>query len=586
MNTFRRNIIVGLISGCAAILFSLTNIGELAELKGYDLLHLLKRTEKSPVDIVIIAIDEPSFAKTGLQWPWPRSLHARLVDVLKQEGASVIGFDVIFSGYSNTDEDADFGQSLKKAGNVCLASDVELIQRQRYAQEMVTEPIPILKENSFQGIVAIQMDRDAVVRKFYPVKEHEILFAKQVARLHSKKEFDIKDNTYIFYTGPPDSFTTVSYYQALDPSVYLPPHFFSGKIVLIGKISKNVTKLDKQRSDVFATPFLFSSGSRLMSGVEIQANMVFDFLHGTFITRMNRVASGVLLLIIGIAGSFLQIRWKPVLSGILTILLFGIAIAVSYYVFHAYRIWTPTGTIAVPLALAYTVHGIHAFIQTEKMRRKIKRVFSHAVSPAVLETVLKNPEKLKLGGVRAEVTILFSDIAGFTRISEKLQPEEVGHLINRYFDEMTRIVLQYRGTIDKFIGDAVMAFWGAPLPDEEQSLNACRAAIAMQVRMTSLRAEIKREGLPEITTGIGVHTGPVIAGNMGSSELFSYTVMGDTVNVASRLESANKELGTSVLISKPVFEKAGPHIYARSLGKIPFAGKTDGIEVFELLGLR
>ncbi len=586
MRSIRSHIVIGLITGLLSALFSFFPFGELLELKGYDIFHIFKKPALPPEDIVIIAIDEPSFAEIGKQWPWPRSIHAKLVDVLKKEGSSVIGFDVIFSEPSDPDEDAIFAHSLKMAGNVCLASDIELIQRENYIQETLIEPIPVLKENSFTGIVTIQMDRDNVVRKFYPIKEYEILFAKQVARLHIKKEFDIQKNSYISYIGPPDSFTTVSYYQALDPSVFLPKNFFRGKVVIIGKSLKNIVEPEKQHPDIFATPFLFSIKSRLTSGVEIQANMVADFLRGAFVTRLGRFESIILFLILGLIGSFLQIKWRPVFSGILAFSAFTIYIGIAYAIFQANRIWIPTISTLLPLSIPYGFFGIFAYIHTEKKRKEIKRAFSHYLSPAVLDTVLKKPDDLKIGGEKVEATVLFSDIAGFTRMSEKMSPEDVSRFLNRYFDEMTKIIFHYRGTVDKFVGDAIMAFWGAPLPDNDHALNACRAAVIMQERLSSLREEMKSEGMPEIFMRIGINTGEVIVGNMGSSELFNYTVLGDTVNLASRLESANKGLGTSIIISKSVYQKAEHTLSVRPLGRITVSGKTGEVEIYELVGTR
>ena len=586
MRSIRSHIVIGLIAGLLAALFSFFPFGELLELKGYDIFHIFKKPALPPEDIVIVAIDEPSFAEIGKQWPWPRSIHAKLVDVLKKEGSSVIGFDVIFSEPSDPDEDAIFAHSLKMAGNVCLASDIELIQRENYIQETLIEPIPVLKENSFTGIVTIQLDRDNVVRKFYPIKEHEILFAKQVARLHIKKEFDIQKNSYISYIGPPDSFTTVSYYQALDPSVFLPKNFFRGKVVIIGKSLKNIVEPEKQHPDIFATPFLFSIKSRLTSGVEIQANMVADFLRGAFVTRLGRFESIILFLILGLIGSFLQIKWRPVFSGILAFSAFTIYIGIAYAIFQANRIWIPTISTLLPLSIPYGFFGIFAYINTEKKRKEIKRAFSHYLSPTVLEAVLHNPENLKLGGEKVEATILFSDIADFTKMSEMMPPEDVSRLLNHYFDEMTKIIFQYKGTVDKFIGDAVMVFWGAPLTDPDHALNACRTAIAMQERLKSLREEIKRERLPDIYIRIGINTGVVIAGNMGSSDLFSYTVLGDTVNLAQRLENANKEMGTSIIISKSVYKKVAAHVKVHPLGIIRVKGKTEEVEIYELISVR
>ncbi len=201
------------------------------------------------------------------------------------------------------------------------------------------------------------------------------------------------------------------------------------------------------------------------------------------------------------------------------------------------------------------------------------------------QSVLSHPERLKLGGEKVEATILFSDLVGFTTLSERLPPETIAHIINRHMTVMTRIIVHHKGTIDKFIGDAIMAFWGAPVPDEEHALNACRAAIEMQRQLTLLNEEFKGEGLPEITMRIGINTGNVIAGNMGSDELFDYTVLGDAVNLASRLEGANKTLGTSILISRYTLDKAGDKIKTRPVGSITVRGKEGEIEVFELRGV-
>ncbi len=581
---FKKNLFIGLIIGCITVVFSLLPIGELIELKGYDLFHLFRSPQKPPGDIVIVAIDEPSFAETGMQWPWPRSIHAQLTDVLKHEGASVIGFDIVFAEPSGSAEDTAFAGSLQRAGNVCLASEIEIIERKRYLQRILVEPVPVFKENSFTGIVNVLKDSDTVVRKFYSTEKHEILFAKQIARLHVKKEFDIHKNTYIAYAGPPGSFPTVSYYQALQPSVYLPKDFFKGKIVIVGLQLKTSPEAKASQADIFNTPFLFT-GNSLMSGVEIQTNMAANFLKGEFITRLNIVFSLLLFLLLGIISSLLQIRWRPVLHGFLSIIFFLLYLTAAYSLFRYSRIWIPTLIVALPFSLSYIVHGAAAYIDTEKKRREIKKAFAHYLSPSILESVLSNPHKLKLGGEKVESTILFSDISGFTAMSEKLPPDTIAHFLNRYFDAMTRIVFQHKGTVDKFIGDGLMAFWGAPVPDSEHALNACRAAVKMQERLVSLRQEMKTEYMPEISIRIGINTGTVIAGNMGSSELFNYTLIGDSVNLASRLESANKDTGTSILISKSVYEKVAASVRVIPLGSISVKGKTEEIQVYELLDI-
>lgn len=225
---------------------------------------MLKKPAPAPEDIVIVAIDEPSLAEIGKQLPWPRSIHAKLIDVLKREGASVIGFDILFSEPSQLDEDTILADSIKKAGNVCLASDIEVLNNKKYIQEIVIEPLQKLKTGAFTGLVSLYIDRDNIVREFYSAKEGEILFAEQIARMHSKKVFPIPENALISYVGPPGSFTTVSYYQALNPSVFLPENIFKNKIVIVGMLLKTVPEPEKSHSDIFATPFLISKNRRLM----------------------------------------------------------------------------------------------------------------------------------------------------------------------------------------------------------------------------------------------------------------------------------------------------------------------------------
>jgi adenylate cyclase len=191
-----------------------------------------------------------------------------------------------------------------------------------------------------------------------------------------------------------------------------------------------------------------------------------------------------------------------------------------------------------------------------------------------------------LGGVKVEATILFSDIAGFTTISERNTPEVISRLLNKYMTAMTRIITRHNGTVDKFIGDGIMAFWGAPLADPEHALNACRAALAMQERLAPLNRELRELGLPEVSFRVGVNLGEVIVGNMGSEELFDYTVIGDAVNLASRLEGANKQFGSQILISSFLYERVRERVEATLLGMINVKGKTDSVEVYALRGLK
>ncbi len=582
-----KHIYIGLTCGLFALLFSLLPVTELVELKGYDFLHSLKRFASPPENIVIVAIDEPSFAEIKKQWPWPRSLHAKLVESLDQAGASVIGFDILFPEPSEAPEDTAFSNAIKQAGNVVLASDINIVRGRQFEQVMLIDPIPAFKDYSYTGITSLPLDRDYVVRRLPHKRENLMLFSEQIANLHSQKTLSAPKGGYISYASAPNSFTTVSYYQALAPDQFLPENFFKDKIVIVGKAASASTNVRNALLELFATPFLsvLPLKSLLMSGVEIHANIVNNFLKNDFVTRLDLFSKILLFLFIGIVGSFLQVRWRPVLSGLTVVFFFILYIFIAYYIFEKYRLWMPTFSLIIPFSVAYGIFGISKYIIIEKQKKEIKKVFSHYLSPAVLESVLKDSKNLKLGGQKVEATILFADIANFTSISEKLQPEEVSTLINLYMTEMTSIIFKHSGTMDKFIGDSIMAFWGAPLADPDHALNACRAAVSIREKIKTIKENVKQKNLSEVSIRVGINTGEVIAGNMGSTDLFDYTVLGDAVNLASRLEAANKKFGTCILISEFVYKQVNEKVEVRPLGKISVKGKTEEVEVYELINV-
>jgi len=202
------------------------------------------------------------------------------------------------------------------------------------------------------------------------------------------------------------------------------------------------------------------------------------------------------------------------------------------------------------------------------------------LAPEVVDQIMAHPEKLKLGGERREITLLFTDLKGFTRISEQLGPEEVTQLLNEHFSRATAIIKQHGGTVNRFIGDAIMAIWGAPLADEKHALNACLAARDMQLDMRKLREDFSQRGLPPIFMRVGVHTGPAIVGNLGASDRFDYTAIGDSVNLAARLEGVNKFYGTEILVSNATVQLLGGALPLRPVDRVIVKGKTEAVEIF------
>ncbi len=260
--------------------------------------------------------------------------------------------------------------------------------------------------------------------------------------------------------------------------------------------------------------------------------------------------------------------------------------ALCYWLFYALDFWVPPVTFVFGTATLYTCNVVLQHLAESRQKRWLRSAFNRYVSPAVVESIVNNPGSLELGGQEIQATIFFSDLANFTSFSEHLPPKDLVTFLNEYFTPMTNIILEHRGGLDKFIGDAVMAFWGAPLPLENHAQYACEAALKMKETMAGLREGWRQRRLPLLEARMGIHSGPVVAGNVGSRERFNYTVLGDTVNLASRLEGANKFYGTSILISEDAVQLAGPSFLMRELDLIRVKGRQAPVKIYELIGKR
>jgi adenylate cyclase len=235
------------------------------------------------------------------------------------------------------------------------------------------------------------------------------------------------------------------------------------------------------------------------------------------------------------------------------------------------------------IALVYIGLVVVYYRTEEKSRKWITSVFGKYVSPVVIDTLIKNPDKLNLGGEKRNITIFFSDIRGFTPISEKLQPEELVHLLNEYLTEMTSIIMDGQGLVDKYMGDAIMAFWGAPIEQPNHAELACESSLKMVDKLRELQKKWKKEGIPSFDIGIGLNSGEAIVGNMGSKSRFDYTAMGDNVNIASRLEGLNKKYDTNIIISENTYKLVKDKFKTKKIDTVKVKGKEKSIIIYELL---
>jgi adenylate cyclase len=554
------------------------------EYKWFDTLTAATGEGKSVLPITIIGIDEASFAEVGQRWPWSRDLHARVVDRLVADGAAVIAFDMIFAEPSTAREDGEFAQAIGRAGNVVLASDHAYRETGNLRQWMRIDPLPeFLAAGAVSGLASAVIDGDAVMRRFPDAQD---IFWRQVAgvlqRLRPELgiEAGIPQGALARHLGPAHTFPYVSYYQVLKGSDNLPPGFFQDQIVLIGRDVRASPEVGMAQSDLFATPFLAKS-QLLTPGVEIHATLIENAITGAALAPLPPWQVATLLCIFVLLAAPALYRWHPVLSGLWISALAAMALGLSYWLFALRSHWLPALAIFLTLTLMYVGMGMMSYLLERRRAGQIKDTFSKYVAKQVVEQMVAHPDLVQLGGARRELTLLFSDLAGFTSMSEKLSPEAVAHVINLYLTEMTRIIIAKGGTVDKFIGDAVMAFWGAPLDDPQHARHGVEAAIEMQQAMDRLQPQFAEMGVAgKVGLRIGLHTGPAIVGNMGSDERFDYTALGDTVNLASRLEGVNKMYGTRILFSAATAEQLGGAISLRPVDKVRVKGKEQPVDIF------
>jgi adenylate cyclase len=374
------------------------------------------------------------------------------------------------------------------------------------------------------------------------------------------------------YLGPAKTFPHYSVSDILNGRISSDK--LKGKIVLVGATAIGIY-------DLRVTPF-----STVYPGVEIHATVIDNILHQNFLIHSDWIKFLDVCVIIasGLIMGFVVPRVKAVAGIGLSLALIGAFILANAAIFIRYNVWM---NLIYPLLTMMTIYlgiTVYRYVTEEREKKKVRGAFQYYLTASVVNEILKDPSKLKLGGDKKNLSVMFSDIRGFTSISEKLTPEQLVLLLNEYLTAMTDVVFKYDGLLDKYIGDAIMAVFGAPLDQPDHALRACRTAIEMMSELRRLREKWAAEGRPDVNIGVGINTGDMVVGNMGSQMRFDYTVMGDSVNLASRLEGTNKEYGTNIIISEFTHEIIKDELFCRELDAVRVKGKKLPVRIFELLG--
>jgi len=384
---------------------------------------------------------------------------------------------------------------------------------------------------------------------------------------------DPEGSVQIDYMGPVRTFPTYSLSDVVLRK--LPPADFKNKLVLIGPTATGI-------GDMAVTPFQQMD----YPGVEVHANFIDNVLYNHFILRGIRenLIDLAVLVIFSLGAGLLLSAVPAVRATIIVLMLLGFFFWITYYLFATYRIWLVTFLPTAALVVNYGGIISYRFFFEEREKRKVRSAFTHYVPPGLISQILQHPELLRLGGEERELTALFSDIRGFTALSEGLSPTSLVEILNEYLTEMTDVIFKHWGTLDKYIGDAIMAFWGAPYPQDDHAVRACRAALEMEGSLIKLQKRWDLQGRPRIDIGVGINTGVMLVGNMGSKVRFNFTIMGDNVNLASRLEGTNKPFGTRLIISENTCLAVRHEMLVRELDLIRVKGKLKPVKIFELLG--
>lgn len=467
------------------------------------------------------------------------------------------------------------------AGNVILAADRTVVTDRAYEMEQWVEPIaPLAEAAAGLGIVAIEIDPDGVVRR----SSADVGGRPSLALAVAQRVATVQPVTppgaerLIRFAGAPrQGIITVSYYQALESGL-LPAGFFRDKIVFVGRSLSAAAALEAP--DHFRTPVAVRT-----PGVEIHASVTDNLLRNRpvadpFGTYGRLVGLCVVLAILATPLFYLL---SPAMGLVLFLGVIAALTGAAYGALTSATTRLPIATPTVAIAGVYLSATAYRVALGQRERRLIRRAFQHYVAPAIVEQMLADPSKLRLGGEAFDLTVLFTDLEGFTSIAERLTPHEIQDRLTTYFKAMMEVLLVERATLDKFIGDAIMVYFGCPLPDPRHPAQACRGALAMQRRLAELNQQWRADGSPELRMRVGVNSGTAVAGNMGTDTIFNFTIIGDCVNLASRLEGVNKEYGSLILVGEDTWSRLDGRFDGREIDWIRVKGKAEKVAIYELV---
>ncbi len=642
MKIFHNKLFIALIIGLASVLLSLTlsssQLIQRWEKQFQDILYRNFKAEEHPEDVVIIAIDQNSLNKLQdnlkILWPWPRDIYAAMTEYLNHCNATTISYDIIFSSpdIDRLNIEAEYADSLfafqmKKCGRVVLASQMEdsthsgsqtiateyniefnynLPEKIVHKYPRITLPIPrFQRAMAHPGTVNFFTDSDGTCRKIPLIYQHkdkkypymalttlllrersdslgynentgELIFGEQRVPIDKSGFFHI----YWYGPGGPEhTFKYVSAYQVLQSYMQwkngqtpvLPPEIFENKAIFIGATAAGLL-------DLKTTPF---SLLEPFPGVEIYATLYSNVLNGDYVQSFSMLlwtlfSFGIIFIL-----SYLWQKLKVWQSTLITLFLFSIPFVIAVLAFQNNKMLTPFvfSEISIVLSLI-SVLSIN-YLMEGREKKLVKKVFNRYLHPQVVASLTEDPSKLEMGGREIVATSLFTDLQGFTTISEYFTPREIVKFLNDYFEKVEQIIFKNDGMLDKYTGDGIMAIFGAPVESQTHAKQACNAILAFN-ELSSLKITTKNHNIPLITR-VGVHSGSLVIGNIGSSNRMDFTAIGDTVNLSARLEGVNKIYSTQNIISEATYEFVKDEFVCLELDFIRVKGRLKPLRIYNVI---
>jgi adenylate cyclase len=593
------------------------------ELKAFDGLSRLLNPPGPGEGVVIVKVDQKSLdalSGQGVNWPWPRQVYAPMLKYMS--GADAVIMDVLYTEPSSygTGDDEYFARAMKEAGNVYLAvfltnnpKDISETGEEFLRSISINEapPAPLEYKSAVMpldallpalrggGNVTIPPDEDGVYRRVPLAFRLGELYVPNLVLdyLVDAERVEVRGGRFLAgeKAAPlEDGRLTLRYFREKRPfpevsavdvirsflmeqegrEPVIKRDFFRGRVVLFGLAAAGLY-------DLKPTPI-----TPVSTGVHVHATTLENLMSGNFLAPLTPAITLLFMLAACLFISHMVLRFHSAaitVSSLAGSILVTLSVPALLFRSGFYMDIIPPSSA---LVTGFIVSAAYSYATVGKERRFIRRAFAQYMDARLVRYILDNPELIRPGGQKQEVTVFFTDIAGFTTLAERLPVEESAGMLHTVLNEFTEVIIKHNGVIDKYIGDSIMAFWGAPLKSGDEELSACRAAIECISRLGGINRDFQGRGLPAIAMRVGIHSGEAIAGNLGSDRLFDFTVIGDTVNLASRLEGVNKIFGTSIIISEDTLRNTGGMFLTRPLGPIEVKGRHRPVRIFELMGLK